>query len=64
MAPNWAGVTDGAIGAGTAPARSVPRVHTACSTPVAAQLATAWPFATPSRCRAAATRSTRPSKVW
>ena len=63
MAPNCAGVTEGAIGAGTAAARSVPRPHTACSTPEPAQLATAWPGSTPSRCKAAATRSTRRSRV-
>ena len=63
MAAHCPAVTDVGMGAGTAPARRAPRNTRACGTAEAAQIATDAPGRTPSRCKAAATRSTPASSA-
>src|ERR1700674_2399525 len=57
MARKLVGEDEGASGAAAAPARSAPRKLTTYSKEAAAAIATASPGRTPSRCKAAATRS-------
>ncbi len=57
IAAREAGVEEGASGAIATPARKAPRKTAAYSIEVAAQIAIASPAPTPSRCKAAATRS-------